>query len=68
MQSILHSAPIGDSAIPLAHLWRHLDPHTARSAGVWAYHGPAYSPYLTDDDAERAAADTVWATLRDNNN
>lgn len=68
MYSILHSAPIGDSAIPLTLLWRDLDPLTASRAGLWAYHGPADSPYLTDDDAERAEADTVWAMQRDNNN
>ena len=68
MNSIPHSAPTGESPIPLSHLWRDLDPHTVRRARVWAYHGPADSPYLTDDDAERAEADTVWATLRDNHN
>lgn len=68
MPSILHSAPIGESAIPLAHLWRDLDPRTVRRVQVWANHGPAESPYLTDDDAEHAEADVVWPTLIDNAN
>ncbi len=66
--SIYHSAPNGESPIPLSRLWRDLNQHAARRAGLWAYHGPVDSPYLTDDDAERAEADTVWAMQRDNNN
>lgn len=68
MSSLFDEVPIGESTTPLSRLWRDLDPHIARRAGIWAYHGPAESPYFTDEDAERAEADLVWAMLRENNN
>jgi hypothetical protein len=62
---LFYSDRADESAIPLSDLWRDLSPQTVRKAQLWAYHGPRESPYLTDDDAERAEADTLWVMLRD---